>query len=362
MTTPRWILCVLAVLAVGCGKKDAEPQKKKASGPAAKAAPAAIVFDESMWEFFKELPAQFEAEHNPITDDKIALGRLLYFDARLSKNHDVSCNSCHGLDTFGVDNRKFSPGHKQQLGGRNSPTVYNAGGYIAQFWDGRSETLEDQAKGPVLNPVEMAMPDEQRVVETMASIPEYVEAFAKAFPGDEKPVTFDNMAKAIGAFERKLVTKDRFDMYLAGDKGALTDNEQRGLFEFHKLGCTTCHYGSALGGSSFEKLGSVKPYPDQSDLGRYEITKLEADKMKFRVPTLRNVAKTAPYFHNGSIDGLAEVVEKMAWHQAGTKVTPEQVEVIVAFLGSLSGELPTEYIAKPELPASTKKTPKPDPS
>jgi cytochrome c peroxidase len=311
---------------------------------------------------FSALPASFDSELNPATEPKVSLGRMLFYDPRLSKNHDVSCNSCHDLARFGVDGKRFSTGHKKQLGGRNSPTVYNAGAHVAQFWDGRAETLEDQASGPMMNPVEMAMPDAARVVATLKSIPAYVEAFQKAFPGEADPVTVPNAAKAIGAFERGLVTPSRFDQYVKGNLKALTRVEKAGLKTFVEVGCTTCHNGAAVGGTSFQKLGLVEPYPDESDLGRFGITKDEADRMKFRVPSLRNVEKTGPYFHNGALTKLDEVVRSMARHQLGQKLSKAQVTSIVAFLKALTGDLPTAYIQKPELPKSAQATPKPDPT
>ncbi len=311
---------------------------------------------------FSALPARFDTELNPSNEAKVTLGRMLFYEPRLSKNHDVSCNSCHDLARYGVDGKRFSTGHRKQLGGRNSPTVYNAGNHIAQFWDGRAETLEEQAKGPVTNPVEMAMPKPELVVETLKSIPEYVALFGKAFPQEKDPVNFDNAAKAIGVFERGLVTPSRFDKYLRGDLNALTAKEKEGLKTFVNTGCPTCHNGSAVGGSSFQRLGLVEPYPDESDLGRVGITKDEADRMKFRVPSLRNVEKTGPYFHNGKLTKLDEVVRTMGRHQLGKKLGAKEVGQIVTFLKSLSGDLPTEYIAAPKLPASTDKTPKPDPT
>ncbi len=331
-----------------------------AAAPDAGATPSEEAID--LLASFSALPASFESETNPLTDAKIDLGRMLYFDTRLSKNHDVSCNSCHDLAQYGVDRKRFSTGHRRQMGGRNSPTVYNAGGHIAQFWDGRAETLEDQATGPMMNPVEMAMPEPARVIATLQSMPEYMAAFEKAFPGEKDPVTFPNVAKAIGAFERKLVTPSRFDKYLAGDPKALTAKEKDGLKLFVETGCTTCHNGPAVGGSSFQKLGLVEPYPDQSDLGRFGVTQDEADKMKFRVPSLRNVAKTGPYFHHGKYAKLDQVVRTMAKHQLGKKLTHAEVGKIIAFLNALTGELPKDYIRPPKLPASTASTPKPDPS
>lgn len=311
---------------------------------------------------FKVLPAKFETDKNPITDAKVKLGRTLYFETRLSKNHDLSCNSCHDLTKFGVDGKPFSSGHKGQLGGRNSPTVYNAGNHVAQFWDGRAPTLEEQAKGPILNPVEMAMPDEKTVVKTLESIPDYEKLFKEAFPDDKDPITYDNMAKAIGAFERGLVTPSRFDKFLGGDQAALNDAERAGLQKFVSTGCNTCHDGAALGGTTYKKLGDKKAFPGLKDNGRFDATKKEEDKFFFRVPSLRNVAKTGPYFHDGSVKSLEEAVDKMAQYQLGVQLKEDEVKSIVSFLNALTGELPTAYIKAPELPKSGDKTPKPDPN
>ncbi len=298
---------------------------------------------------------------NPVTAEKIALGRMLYFDTRLSRNHDIACNSCHQLDRWGVDNEPTSPGHKGQRGSRNSPTVYNAAFHMAQFWDGRSPDVEDQAKGPPLNPIEMALPDEAAAVVVLRSIPGYAPLFAASFPGDEQPVTYDNMGRAIGAFERRLVTPSPFDAWLAGDDGALRAEQRKGLETFIGLGCPTCHNGAVFGGNSFQKLGLVEPYPSE-DRGRAEVTGKAADERVFKVPSLRNVEKTGPWFHDGSVDSLDLAVRVMARFQLGKTITDADAAAVVAFLGSLTGELPEDYIARPELPASGPDTPAPDPS
>lgn len=310
---------------------------------------------------FKALPKVMESKDNEITDAKVDLGRMLYFDARLSKNQDVACNSCHDLDGFGVDGKDVSTGHKGQKGGRNSPTVYNAAGQFVQFWDGRAADVEAQAKGPVLNPVEMAMPDEKAVLAVLTSIPAYVDAFKKAFPDAKDPVTYDGMAKAIGAFERKLVTPSKWDKYLEGDKAALSDAEKQGFEDFLEAGCAACHAGAYLGGSMYQKAGIVKPWPNPKDQGRFEVTKADADKMMFKVPTLRNIAKTAPYFHDASAKTLPEAVKVMASLQLGKELDDAKTKSIVTFLEALTGEIPKAYVAKPKLPDSTPKTPKPDP-
>lgn len=309
---------------------------------------------------YKPLPAVMESASNPLTEAKIELGRILYYENRLSKSHKFSCNSCHLLDKYGVDNEPTSEGHKGLRGDRNSPTVYNAAGHFAQFWDGRAKDVEEQAKGPVLNPVEMAMPDEATVIATLKSMPEYPELFKRAFPGQAEPINYDNFALAVGAFERKLVTPSRWDRFLAGDRNALAAEERAGFNKFYATGCHTCHLGAYVGGTSFQKLGVVKPWPNQKDLGRYVVTKQAKDRMMFKTPSLRNVAKTAPYLHDGSVKTLEEAVSLMAEYQHGKKLTPAEVDSIVTWLKTLTGELPLDYIRRPELPASTPQTPKPD--
>jgi cytochrome c peroxidase len=343
--TRRFVLAAIAgaALVLGCsGGGESED---------AKAAESAVVVNDAAIAAFQALPEEVKSDKYPMSPELVALGRMLYYDDRLSKGEETSCNSCHGLSTFGVDNQRVSLGHDGQEGTRNSPTVYNAAGQIAQFWDGRAADVEEQAKGPVLNPVEMAMPDAEFVESMLRSIPGYVEAFSKAFPGQEQPVTFDNMAIAIGAFERKLVTPSRWDAFLAGDKNALTDAEKRGFNTFVDAGCNACHSGSHVGGALYNKLGLVKPWPDNTDLGRFEVTKSEDDRYFFKVPGLRNIQKTYPYLHDGSIDDLGKTVSMMSEYQLGKTLTDDEVGSIVAFLGALTGEIPAELVAKPQLPA-----------
>jgi cytochrome c peroxidase len=286
---------------------------------------------------FAPLPATADTPSNPITPQKVALGKKLFVDKRLSKMKDLSCNSCHGLDTFGVDNKPTSEGHKGQKGNRNSPTVYNAALHATQFWDGRAATVEDQALGPILNPVEMAMGSDKEVVERLRADKALTKEFAAAFPEDKDPVTYKNVGKAIGAFERTLLTPSRFDVYLKGDDNALTQAEKDGGKLFVQTGCTACHNGVAVGGQMFQKLGLVKPY-DTKDLGRYEVTKNAGDKFFFKVPSLRNVDKTAPYFHDGSVATLEDAVSRMAEYQLGRNLSKQDVESIVTFLKSLTAE------------------------
>jgi cytochrome c peroxidase len=297
------------------------------------------------------LPAEFLNPDNELTDAKMNLGRQLYYDERLSMGGDISCNSCHLLDEFGADGQRTSPGHMGQLGSRNSPTVYNSGGHLAQFWDGRAANLEDQAKGPILNPVEMAMPDEQAVVARLSGIPGYVEAFAAVFPG-EASLSYDNLAKAIAAFERRLVTPAPFDAWLSGDDTALTPAALAGLQLFLDTDCQSCHNGYNLGGVSYQKLGTEKPWPGLTDVGRFEVSKDERDRFVYKVPTLRNVAKTGPYLHDGSIESLSEMITRMVTHQTKRvgPFSPAELDNMLAFLDALTGEIPKDYIAKPELP------------
>ncbi len=329
------------------------------------AAPAASVETEALRTqanaIFGPLPADAATEARPMTPARVELGRDLYFDPRLSKNHDISCNSCHPLSSFGADGQSTSPGHKGQRGERNSPTSLNAALHIAQFWDGREPDVEAQAKGPVLNPVEMAMPSEAAVVAVLRSIPGYAPKFAAAFPSDEDPISYDNMATAIGAFERGLITPGPFDRFVGGDDSALTSAQLAGLELFVTKGCVTCHNGPAFGGGLYRKLGLVTPYPVE-DLGREAVTKRPEDRYVFKVPSLRNVAKTGPYLHDGSLESLPEVVRVMATHQLGVPLTDAEVESIVAFLGALTGKLDPAYVKAPKLPKSGPKTPAPDPS
>ncbi|MCB1191685.1 MAG: cytochrome-c peroxidase [Leptospiraceae bacterium] len=288
---------------------------------------------------FKVIPDKMpDAEKD--TKALVDLGRKLYFEKKLSANNNQSCNACHDIENKrgGVDNLQTSVGSHGQNGGRNAPTVLNAGFHIAQFWDGRSPNLKEQAKGPILNPVEMAMPSEKAVEEKLASTSEYVELFTKAFPDAKKKITYDNLAHAIAAFERTLKTNDRFDDFMRGDFKALSKTELRGLETFLNTGCTNCHNGPLIGGNSYRKVGELNPYQTE-DLGRYEVTKQESDKYFFKVPSLRNVALTAPYFHDGKIKTLDEAVKTMAKIQLNKDLKDNEVADIVAFLNALTDKI-----------------------
>jgi cytochrome c peroxidase len=288
----------------------------------------------------------------PVTAAQVALGRRLYYETRLSVDRTVSCNSCHLLDSYGVDHRATSLGVRAQTGSRNAPTVYNAAGHLAQFWDGRAPTVEEQAKGPILNPVEMAMPSSEAVVQRLRAIPEYRLAFAAAFPGELDPLTYDNVGRAIGAFERRLVTPSPWDAYLGGDFEALKPEGRKGLEVFTSAGCSSCHRGTYVGGEMYQRAGLVEPWPTATDSGRYAVTHRRGDLFVYKVPSLRNVAETGPYFHDGRVGTLEEAVRWMARYQLGRELRPAEVTVIVAWLSSLTGSIPQDYVAPPETPGS----------
>lgn len=339
-------------------KPAGEATKKKPTRPV----PSAAMLLETAKKYFQPLPARAESQANPITPEKVALGRQLYYDPRLSKNHDLSCNNCHKLDEYGVDHEKTSPGHKGQRGERNTPTVYNAAMHFVQFWDGRANTIEDQALKPVTNPVEMALADENACVTLVRSVPSYEEQFKAVFPGEPDPLNAVNIAKAIGAFERGLVTPAPFDEFLNGKLTALNSDALRGLELFIELNCVSCHTGPTLGGTMYQKLGAVKPY-ETKDEGRGKITGKPEDKFMFKVPGLRNIAKTAPYLHDGSAATLDDALAVMAEYQLPKgKLSEDEMTYLKAFLDSLTGTIDQTYIAKPELPISGPNTPKPDPS
>ncbi len=322
--------------------------------------------------YFKPLPEVAESRENPVTPEKVKLGKMLYYEPRLSKSGWISCNSCHNIATYGVDNLPTSIGHRWQLGPRNAPTTLNAALHTAQFWDGRAKDVEEQAKGPVLNPIEMAMDSPEAVVERLRSIPEYVELFKKAFPGEKDPLNYDNVAKAIAAFERTLMTPSRFDEFLKGDVNALTRKEKEGLRLFMEVGCASCHNGPAVGGNTFAKFGVVEAYWEATrdfvtldkptmpmDVGKFAVTHRKEDLYVFKVPSLRNISRTYPYFHDGSVWNLEDAVQVMAKVQLGKELTEDQVDKIVAFLKALDGEIPKHALELPVLPPSTPKTSRP---
>ena len=279
----------------------------------------------------------------------VQLGRMLFFEPLISRTGKISCNSCHPLDRFGTTAARFSIGANGEAGRRNAPTVYNTSGHLGLFWDGRATNLTQQALGPITDPAEMGM-DTAGLERILSEIPEYRERFGRAFPKDPHPVQALNVAQAIAEFERGLNTPARWDRYLAGDSRALNAEEKEGAKLFANLGCMVCHTGAYVGGTMYEKLGVFVPWPNQLDRGRREVTHDLADDMVFKVPSLRNVAQTAPYFHDGSAASLDTAVRMMARHQLGVDLTESEAKLIAAWLGSLTGEIPREYTAVPRLP------------
>jgi len=303
---------------------------------------------------------------NKITKAKVHLGKQLFHDPRLSVDGTVSCASCHNVMSSGGDNRANSVGVKGQKGGRGAPTVWNSAFHSVQFWDGRAKDLEEQAKGPITNPIEMGMKDHDQAIARLKKIPGYVDAFKKVF--GKNGLTIDNVAKAIATYERTLLTHNStFDRWLKGDNKAISESAKRGALLAKTVGCVTCHSGVNYNGPDLEMgegfyqkfpLIEGSEYDDKydllSDLGRYEVTKEDFDKNKWRVPTWRNVALTAPYFHNGKVATLDEAVRVMAKTQLGKTLKENEVEDLVAFLKSLTGKLPKQEM--PELPPTPSET------
>jgi len=313
------------------------------------------------------IPAAWAASNEPIqpippakvaNPAMVELGKKLYFDPRLSKSGFISCNSCHNLSMGGSDNLKSSIGHNWQKGPINSPTVLNSSMNVAQFWDGRAADLKAQAGGPIANPGEMAS-SHALAVGVLESIPAYRAEFKQVFGTDK--VDIERVTKAIAAFEETLVTPNsRFDKWLKGDKKALTANELAGYKLFKESGCVACHNGPAVGGNSFQKMGVVEPYKASSPAeGRVAVTGKDVDRFNFKVPTLRNVELTYPYFHDGAANTLPEAVNTMARVQLGKHFTPEENAKIVAFLKTLTGDQPSFKL--PILPPSSDTTVRPTP-
>lgn len=323
---------------------------------------------------FAPLPDVVENPENEVTETKVLLGKMLFYDPRLSKSGFISCNSCHNIATYGVDNLSTSLGHMWAVGPRNAPTVMNAALHEAgQFWDGRAVDVEEQAGGPPLNPIEMALPHSDFGVERIASMPEYVDLFVEAFPDVDEPLTYENIANAIGAFERTLTTPDRFDDFLKGDVEALNNDQLLGLESFITLGCAGCHNGAAIGGNQLARFGVVESYwevtrdvvtldtPTQPlDVGKFSVTHNQEDLYVFKVPSLRNITRTYPYFHDGSVWDLRDATQVMARVQLGRELDDETVDHLMAFYETLEGEIPTFALTLPVLPASTQETHQPN--
>lgn len=348
MVTFRW-KSLIAALSLGAGvaaqaQVDAEQLRNMAGN------------------LFEPIPQEVtELRGEPLNEEQVELGHMLFFEPRLSRSHIITCHTCHSLATGGADNVPASIGHGWQRGPRNSPTVLNAVFNAAQFWDGRAADLAEQAKGPVEAMVEMNNTPE-RVLETLNSIPEYVERFERAFPGEGESLTYDNVTRAIEAFEATLITPNsRFDRFLAGED-TLSDQELKGLDLFINTGCVACHSGINLGGQTYFPFGVIeRPGAEilpEDDKGRFEVTETASDEYVFRASPLRNVALTYPYFHSGQVWSLEQAVEIMGASQLGREISEDEAEAIADFLRTLTGDQP--QVVVPTLPPSTESTPHPE--
>jgi len=305
---------------------------------------------------FGPLPQVMSSEKNPITPEKVKLGKILFYETRISVDGTVSCARCHLFGLYAADGLRKSIGNNCKINPRNAPTILNAAAQISAHWIGNRTDVEDQAKQSVIGPPSFGMPSYEAVEKKIKEIKGYGELFIKAFPGETNAITVDNFAKAIGAFERTLVTPSRFDSFLKGDIAALNEKEKRGLRTYMEAGCIMCHFNPYLGGQTYQKSGIFEPYwkytkSEPTDEGRYVVTKNEADKYVFKVPIHRNVAKTAPYFHDGSIDKLEDAVWIMGKIQLGKDLDKTQVEEVVAFLKVLTGKIPENALKVPLLPS-----------
>jgi len=309
--------------------------------------------------FTSPLPEDAFLEGMPRSQALMDLGKMLFYEPRLSKSGLISCNTCHNLATFGVDQLPVSIGHMWQKGPRNAPTVFNAALHRTQFWDGREPDVESQALMPILDPLEMAATQEH-VLAVLSSMPEYAERFQQAFPDADQALVYEHVGVAIGAFERILLTPSRFDDFLSGDAGALTEKEKKGLEVFMDVGCNSCHGGPAMGGQAFSIFQTpAERASGKSDPGRFDITGNPLDMHAFKVPSLLNITQTYPYLHDGSVWSLSETVDIVAMDMLSRALTPEENALILAFLEALTGEIPPYALELPVLPASTADTPRP---
>jgi cytochrome c peroxidase len=305
---------------------------------------------------FGPLPATMPSPDNPITPEKVKLGRMLFWETRISVDRTVSCAKCHLVGLYATDGLRKAIGNHYKENPRNAPTVLNAASQISEHWIGNRTNVEDQAKQALIGPPSYGMPSYESVEKILRGMKGYTALFKEAFPGDKEPVTVDNFAKAIGAFERTLITPAPFDDFLKGNAKALTEQQKRGLKTFLDTGCMTCHFSPYVGGQIYQKFGVHEPYEKYTkskvvDEGRFAVTKNPADKFFFKVPVLRNVAETPPYFHDGSVDKLPDAVMIMAKIQLGKDLTKEQINDIVAFLTSLTGKIPEDALVFPVLPS-----------
>lgn len=344
MSRSAAVLAAAALLVAACkGDDDSDPDLDTL--PARTTHAARVDINPRLLRRFRPLPPA------PTEDLAVVeLGKMLFFEPRLSRHGDVSCNGCHPLERFGCDGEARSIGTDGQRGKRNAPTVLNASLQIAQFWDGRASSLTEQLSGPMFDSTEMAMLGPDDLVATLTSIDGYRRAFAHAFPADSPAVSFDHVATAITAFERTLLTPSRWDRFLDGDTHALTPEELAGAKLFADVGCVSCHTGALVGGSMFQRAGMAIAWPNQTDQGRFDVTHEESDRMVFKVPTLRNVTRTGPYFHDASEATLPGAIRAMAKYQLGEDLSDAEVASIARWLATLESDLPPGARGAPVLP------------
>jgi cytochrome c peroxidase len=345
-TRPRTLALVLACACLSINGFGL--QGRRASGPDLEARAR---------ELFKPLPATMAKDAKPPAPDQIRLGKILFYESRISVDGTVSCARCHPLGLYAADGLKTSIGNRCAPNARNAPTILNAAGQIAEHWIGNRTDVEDQARQSVTGPASFGMPSRAEFENKLKAIAGYASLFGDAFPGEADPLNLDNFARAVGAFERTLVTPSPFDAFLSGDSAALTAGERKGLEVFIDVGCASCHSGTYVGGGMYGKFGVVRPYweltkSENPDEGRFAVTKSEGDRYVFKVPGLRNVVRTPPYFHDGSTESLETAVDIMSAVQLGADLSEEERGVILAFLGSLTGRLAEDALRIPELPAS----------
>jgi cytochrome c peroxidase len=307
-------------------------------------------------QIFGSLPQVMLSEKNPVTPEKVKLGKILFYETRISVDGTVSCARCHPIGLYGADGLRKAIGNNSKVNPRNAPTIFNAAGQISAHWIGNRTDVEDQAKQSVIGPLSFGMPSYEAVERRLSEIKGYLDLFKKAFPKDNDPITVDHFSKAVGAFERTLVTPSRFDAFVKGDQTALTGPQKRGLKTFMETGCIMCHSSAYVGGQMYQKFGVFESYWQHTkskdvDEGRYVVTKNESDKYVFKVPVLRNVEMTSPYFHDGSVDRLHDAVWVMGKIQMGRDLTRSQVEDILLFLRSLTGNIPGDAFRIPLLPS-----------
>jgi cytochrome c peroxidase len=317
--------------------------------------------DEQLIEAAKEilgpLPNAMTSAQNPITPEKVKLGKILFYESRISIDGTVSCARCHPFSLHAADGLRKSIGNNCRVNPRNAPTILNAADQISEHWIGNRTSVEDQAKQAVTGPPSFGMPSYDSVENKLREFKEYAVLFRDAFPGDKEPVTVGNFAAAIGAFERTLVTPSSFDGFLKGNRAAMTDRQKDGLKTFLSAGCAACHAGPYAGGRIYQKFGIFGPYRDytkskETDDGRYAVTKRDSDKYVFKVPVLRNVEKTSPYFHDGSVEKLEEAVMIMGKIQLGKDLPQHEIEELVSFLEALTGKIPAYALEIPLLPSA----------